>query len=135
VSTLASHVVDLEGFVPSVRGLNKKQDVTAESLIKIEQGTTRLSALNDVSDLIFSALYAVVVRGAEFRGNADDIAVSNLCLAIVCLMTPCVLSRMRSSEDTLVVLALELVGGRTEGMTTTPGTAMATRMIECCVQL
>ena len=77
--------------MPSVRGLNKKQEVTAESLIKIEQGTTRLSAPNDVPELIFSALYAVVVRGAEFRGNADDIAVSNLCFAVVCLMIVCFL--------------------------------------------
>ncbi|EJD55479.1 Translin [Auricularia subglabra TFB-10046 SS5] len=48
---------DLEKFSPHVRELPRKQDVTAASLQKIED-----------------AVYAVVVRGAEYRGKRDDIA-------------------------------------------------------------
>ncbi|KZW02062.1 Translin [Exidia glandulosa HHB12029] len=48
---------DLEKFSPHVRELPRKQDVTSASLQKIED-----------------AVYAVVVRGAEYRGQRDDIA-------------------------------------------------------------
>ncbi|KAH7104175.1 Translin [Auriculariales sp. MPI-PUGE-AT-0066] len=47
---------DLENFARDVRELPKKQHVTAESLQKIE-----------------SALYGVVVRGAEYRGTGEDV--------------------------------------------------------------
>lgn len=60
---------DFERLTPYIRDLSKKQQVTAQSLEKIEDGKVSLpSPLSNhtLKTLAFLAAYAIVVRGSEY---------------------------------------------------------------------
>ena len=59
---------DLERFTPYVRDLSKKQQTTAQSLEKIEDGVSSyiFQITDQVLNLTTLAAYAIVVRGSEY---------------------------------------------------------------------
>lgn len=72
---------DFDGFTPYVKNLGKKQAVTAQSLMKIEDGAshsnTRISTSGALTKFIHSfvrssvAAYAIAVRASEYAGSED----------------------------------------------------------------
>lgn len=68
---------DLERLTPYVKELSRKQHVTAQSLEKIEDGkTVCLLKVSVWTEQIFTAAYAIVVRGSEYElspERLDDI--------------------------------------------------------------